>query len=86
MLQIYEEVLPAIFGPDFVEQLEAPTVPPIVQVTIPVGATPVTPVTIAVKTRVDPSKPVPLPVKVTPPTGGALAILTVIGELRARDV
>ena len=86
MLQTYDEVLPLILGPDLVVQLEAPPVPPIVQVPIPIGATPVTPVTVAVNTRVEPGKPVPLPVKATPPTGGALEIFVLIGEVAGREV
>ena len=86
MLQIYVDIFPVIFGPDIVVQLDAPPDPPIVQMAVPIGGTPVTPVTVAVKTSVDPGNPVPLPVKVTPPTGGALEILTLIGEVAAREV
>ena len=74
-----------VFGPDFVPQPDAPALPPIVQKSTPTGATPVTPVTVAVKTRVEPGNPVPLPVKITPPTGGALGMLTLAGEVAARD-
>jgi hypothetical protein len=75
-----------MFGPDWVVQLAAPPVPPMVQEGVPVGATPLTPVTVPVKTRVDPGNPVPLPVKTTPPTGGALEILTLTADVTERVV
>ena len=78
MLQVNVVTRPVVVEAGFELQELTPEALPVAEIvhcTLPVGATePVTPVTVAVKTIVEPTTPVPVPLTAT--TGVACAIVT----------
>jgi hypothetical protein len=78
-VQINVAVIPEGTGPDVLAQAIAPAVPPIVQVTVPFGATAFTePVTVAVKVTIPPR--VNVPDGVTTMVGVAAATTVVVED------
>ena len=77
-------MFPALVKAGVVVQEVIPAVPDIVQVVVPVGATPPLPVTVSVKVMMELSEPPPLEASVT--VGVTLSTTTLTGEEAASEV